>query len=93
MMERYMAQLFKAKKILYEGKSKDLVNGRYYTVKELAEISGQSSSTIRYRLNGSSICTDEELILENFNAGTYRNRNRQKTTMTLSQKWLKKKLI
>lgn len=92
-MENYMEKLFKAKKILYEGKSKDLVNGRYYTIKELEEISGQSSSTIRYRLNGSSICTDEELILENFNSGTYRSRNRKKSNMTLSQKWLKKKLI
>jgi len=88
-----MAQLFKAKKILYEGTSKDLVNGRYYTIKELEEISGQSSSTIRYRLNGSLVCTDEELILENFNSGTYRTKKRKKSNMTLSQKWLKKKLI
>lgn len=80
-------------KILYEGKSKDLVNGRYYFLKELEEISGQSASTIRYRLNGSSVCTDEELILENFNSGSYRTRKRKKSNMTLSQKWLKKKLI
>ena len=80
-----------AKKIQYEGKNPKLVNGRYYTIKALAEITGLTDNVIRYRLNGSNICTDADLIKNN--SGRKLRKHKVDVVTTLSQKWLTRKLV
>jgi len=80
-----------AKQIRYEGNKPDLVHGRYYTIKRLSEITGLSDTAIRYRLNGSDICTDDELVKSH--CGRTLRKKKVKVNTTLSQKWLTRRLV
>ena len=80
-----------AKQVRYDGNKPDLVHGRYYTIKRLSEITGLSDTAIRYRLNGRNICTDDELVKSH--CGRSLRKKKVDVTITLSQKWLARKLV
>jgi hypothetical protein len=86
-----MAASSQAKKVRYEGHHSNLMHGRYYTIKKLSEITGLSDTAIRYRLNGSNICTDDELVKSH--CGKTLRKKKEQVSTTLSQKWLTRKLI
>ena len=90
-MEKYVSASSQAKQIRYEGNKPDLVHGRYYTIKRLSEITGLSDTAIRYRLNGSDICTDDELVKSH--CGRTLRKKKVEVTTTLSQKWLTRRLV
>lgn len=86
-----MPNKYDPKKVLYEGDNPKLVNGRYYLVKEIAELVGITAGVVHYRLKGSLICTDDELVT--CHAGRTVREHKVKVLLTTSQKWLTRKLV